>query len=103
MAFAIVPETGHVTLAVASAPIEPLSGVHSEIKAETVYFGFVVVVVPATGWIVTVVVVPKSGRLDDVILCFKRDRVDARGQVYTCDGDGWVSENEFRHFMQSPS
>lgn len=57
----IAPETGHVTEAVASAPIVPLSGCHSETTAETVYEGFVDPVVVETGLTTTVVAVPSNG------------------------------------------
>jgi hypothetical protein len=50
----IVPLIGQVTDAVASSPTAPLSGVHSEIKAEKLYAGDD----PATGRTVIETAVP---------------------------------------------
>lgn len=57
----ITPEIGQVTEAVASSPTPPLSGVHSEIKTENEYEGFVALTEPLTGFTVQVTAVPSKG------------------------------------------
>jgi hypothetical protein len=57
----IAPEIGQVTEAVASSPTPPLSGVHSEIKTENVYEGFVGLTAPLTGLTTQFTAVPSKG------------------------------------------
>jgi hypothetical protein len=57
----IAPVTGQETLAVASSPTAPLSGVHSEITALQVYEGLNALVVDPFGFTITAATVPSNG------------------------------------------